>query len=58
MFKILLVFLIVIGGFTLANQYAPQLLGMQLFHFGQYTLTGGILLVILLGYTGFKCISA
>jgi hypothetical protein len=58
MFKLILVFLILVGGFTLAGKYAPQMLGMHLLTLGGFTLTGGIALIILLVYVGFKCVSA
>jgi len=58
MFKLLLIFLIVVGGFTLTARYYPNFLGMHLFQLGQFSLTGGILLIIILIYFGFKCVSA
>lgn len=58
MFKLLLVFLILVGGYTLVARYYPQLLGMNLLHLGQFTITGGIVLIAGLVYIGLKCVSA
>lgn len=54
MFKLLLVALIVVGGFTLAAKFFPQFLGMSLIHAGGFVLTGGIALILFLVYLGFK----
>lgn len=58
MFKLILIALIIVGGFTLMAKYYPQFLGLNFFHMGQYTLTGGIALILVLAYAGFKCVSA
>lgn len=54
--KFILVLLLIIGGFTLASHFTPQLLTMQLFHLGQYTVTGAIVLIGALFYAGIKTI--
>lgn len=58
MFKLILIALMVVGGYTLCAHFYPQFLGLSLLHISGYTLTGGIALILLLIYAGFKCVSA
>lgn len=58
MIKIILILLIVLGGFGLMSRYAPQFLGLTLFHIGEYAISGGVVLIGLLLYAGFKCVNS
>jgi flagellar biosynthesis protein FliR len=57
MIKILLILLIVAGGFGLMARYAPQLLGAQLFNIAGFTITGGLVLLVCLIGLGVKFVS-
>lgn len=54
MIKILLILLIVLGGFGLMSHYAPQAIGMCLFHIAGFAVTGGLLCIMGLTFLGFK----
>lgn len=57
MIKILLILLIVLGGFGLMGRYFPKLIGMALFNIAGFTITGGLVLLVCLIGLGFKFVS-
>ena len=57
MIKLVLIALIVLGGFTLLSHYAPQMIGAVLFSIAGFTVTGGILAIVVLLLLGVKFVS-
>ena len=57
MIKILLIALIVMGGFTLMSHYCPQLIGAVLLNVAGFSITGGVVAIILLITLGVKFVS-
>ena len=56
MMKLILMALIVLGGFGLMSKYAPQLISATLCHIAGFTITGGLVLILVLLYAGYKCV--
>lgn len=57
MIKILLIVLIVVGGFTLMMHYTPTLVSQALFNVAGFTVTGGLVAVFGLLMLGIKFVS-
>jgi len=52
-----LVVCIILGGLSLMGHFAPQLIGMTVFHVAGYTITGGLIGAAILFYCGITAIS-
>lgn len=56
LFKFALLVCIIVGGLTLMGYWFPKQLASTLFHIGQYSITGGLVLIAVLFYVGIKAI--
>ncbi len=56
MLKLFIIALIVIGGYTIASHFFPQIVAITLGQVGGFTISVGLLLMIALGYTGIKTV--